>query len=182
MNVFAKNVYRLLVDDAVFSLLRVIELCENLSDLLGFMLPLDWMQAYDRVHTRSQVVGQPSPLLDALRRLAVPEEYLIIVDSLNDSIFFFVQARFSRSKEEPQRTGLRQGDPFSCFFFIALLTVIMHDAEEAWSAAVDPAQFSRSAKMKAIGRDHSIYADDINLLSCCLQTLQTMLHASCYPD
>ena len=45
------------VDDAVFSLLRVIELCENLSDLPGFMLLLDWKQAYDRVHTRPQAIG-----------------------------------------------------------------------------------------------------------------------------
>ena len=142
------------------------------------MLLLDWKQAYDRVHTRPQAAGQPAPLLDALRRLGVPEEYLLLVDSLYDSTSFFVQDRFSRSKEEPQRTGFRQGDPFSCFLFIALLTVIMHDAEEAWSAAVDPAQLAHSAQMKeAIGRDHSIYADDTNLLSCCLQTLQIMLHA-----
>ena len=162
------------VDDAVFSLLRVIELCENLRDLPCYMLLLDWAQAYDRVHT----VGSAAPLWDALRRLGVTPEYLSLLENLYANMVFYVKDTLSKSRTAPQRCGLRQGDPLSCFLFVALLTVLMSDAETAWQSDIEQQALLNGNLLKeAIGRDHSTYADDTNLINACLRSLQKMLHA-----
>ena len=79
------------VDGAAFSLLRVVELSENLKDFSTYLLLLDWKHAFDQVET----VGQEAPLFDALSRLGVPEEWREIVASFYADMVFYVQDGFS---------------------------------------------------------------------------------------
>ena len=76
-------------------------------------------------------------MLSALSRLGVPRKYIQIIQSLYSDVTFFVEDRFSRSTTESQNAGLRQGDGLSCWLFIALLSVIMSDAEASWIARAD---------------------------------------------
>ena len=94
-----------------------------------YLLLLDWSRAYDRVHIPQ--------MLSALTRLGVPQKYIRIIKSLYSDVKFFVEDRFSRSTTENQNAGLRQGDGLSCWLFIALLSVIMSDAEASWIARAE---------------------------------------------
>ena len=47
---------------------------------------------------------------------------------------FFVSDKWGKSEEKSQAEGLRQGDPLSCFLLVILMTVIMLDVREKYSA------------------------------------------------
>ena len=55
---------KLSVDNAVFSILRAVEMSHNLKDFPIFVLLLDWCKAFDKVNI--------SRMLVALKRLGVP--------------------------------------------------------------------------------------------------------------
>lgn len=158
------------VDTAIFALLRSIEIAGGLRDYPLYVLLLDWEKAYDRVHH--------DRMLDALRRIGVPDTYIAILRVLYTDMRFFVACGADKSTEEPQRTGLRQGDPLSCFLFILLLTVIIADAEEAWTAAA-AARGLRGVDrtVRAFGLPLFKYADDTNSLNVCWRTLELVLQA-----
>ena len=113
---------KLSVDNAVFSILRAVEFAHNLRNFPIFVLLLDWCKAFDKVN----IVR----MLRALARLGVPNHMIEVISSLYRDPEFYVQDRFGRSTTAKQRGGLRQGAPMSGFLFIAMLTVIMHDAEK----------------------------------------------------
>ena len=163
---FQKNMS---VDSAIFGILRIIEMSENHRDFPLYLLLLDWQQAYDRIH--------PDRLIIALRRLGMQEKYIRVVESLYADMRFIVRDQFGKSKEEAQRTGLRQGDPLSCFLFILLLSVIMHDAQEAWEEECTRRGLRWREVVDAVGRPYVTYADDTNLLATVPRVLQIMLHA-----
>ena len=108
----------------MFSILRAVEFAHNLRDFPIFVLLLDWCKTFDKVNIER--------MLRALIRLGVPTHIIEIIRSLYQNPEFYVQDRFGRSTTAKQRGGLRQGAPMSGFLFIAMLTVIMHDAEEDW--------------------------------------------------
>ena len=87
------------------------------------MLLLDWFKTFYKVN----IVR----MLRALTRLGVPNHMVEVISSLYRDPEFYVQDRFGRSTTAKQSGGLRQGAPVSGFLFIAMLTVIMHDAEKA---------------------------------------------------
>ena len=47
---------------------------------------------------------------------------------------FFVSAKWGKSEDKRQDEGLRQGDPLSCFLLVILMTIIMLDAREQYTA------------------------------------------------
>ena len=66
----------------------------------------------------------------------------------------------------------------SGFLFIAMLTVIMHDAEEEWKKhTVEKDYIARDTVKDILGRDFALYADDTNLVTGCIRTMRAMLHA-----
>ena len=66
----------------------------------------------------------------------------------------------------------------SGFLFIAMLTVIMHDAEEDWRRhSVEKYYIARDTVKDILGRDFVIYADDTNLVTGRIRTMRAMLHS-----
>ena len=142
----------------------------NLKDFPIFVLLLDWCKAFDKVNI--------SRMLVALKRLGVPEHMIEAIRSLYRSPEFFVEDRFGRSDKAAQAGGLRQGAPMSGYLFICLLTVIMTDAETAWTAEAEEKDYiARNTVKEVLGRDFSLYADDTNLVTACIRTMRAMLHA-----
>ena len=158
------------VDNAVFSILRAVELAHSYKNWPLYVLLLDWAKAYDKVN-----IGR---MLKALRRLGVPQHFIDVLASLYRDPHFVVRDRFGQSKEEAQANGLRQGDGISCYLFICLLTVIMLDAEDSWIQTAEERDFvARNDVKNVLGKDFSIYADDSNLLNGCVRTIRCMLHS-----
>ena len=158
------------VDSAIFGVLRTLEIAQNLQNFPLYLLLLDWQKAYDRVHLE--------PAFNALYRLGLPAAWVEILKSLYADPRFFIEDRFSRSATKRQLTGFRQGDPLSCFLFIALLTVIFLDAEPLWrDRATRENLFDIDKLRETVGRDFCKYADDANLLSTCLRVIRAMLHS-----
>ena len=157
------------VDSAIFGILRLIEMSENFRDFPIYLLLLDWEKAYDRVH--------PDRLVVALSRLGMTPKYIRIIESLYANMRFVVQDAFGKSAEEPQHTGLRQGDPLSCLLFILLLSVIMHDAQTAWEEECRQLGLRWREVEDAVGRPYVTYVDDTNLAATVPRVVQIMLHA-----
>ena len=161
---------KLSVDNAVFSILRAVEFAHNLKNFPIFVLLLDWCKAFDKVN----IVR----MLRALARLGVPNHMIEVISSLYRDPEFYVQDRFGRSTTAKQRGGLRQGAPMSGFLFIAMLTVIMHDAEKDWTKVAEEKDYiARDTVKNILGRDFALYADDTNLVTGCIRTMRAMLHA-----
>ena len=70
-------------DDANFLLLRLQELCSRWQDFPLFILMLDWVKCYDRIHH--------GPLLDALRRFGLPPHYLKVIQAIYTDLKCFVR-------------------------------------------------------------------------------------------
>ena len=66
----------------------------------------------------------------------------------------------------------------SGFLFIAMLTVITHDAEADWKRhSVEKDYIARGTVKDIFGRDFALYADDTNLVTGCIRTMRAMLHS-----
>ena len=158
------------VDSAIFNVLRTLELAQKFCTVPLYLLLLDWSKAYDRVHLPQAY--------EALYRLGLPRAWVDILQGVFKDPKFFVEDRLSKSPVMRQRTGFRQGDPLSCFLFIALLTVIFLDAEPIWRARAARENLTELDTLrKLVGRDFCKYADDANLLNTCLRSIRAMLHA-----
>ena len=157
------------VDSAVFRLLRTLENAANWKNLDVFMLLLDWVKCFDRIHK--------VPLLNSLERLGIEKDYIEMLDHIYSSKSFFVRDPFGESSLLRQVTGLAQGDPLSCILLNCLTTVIMHDAENDWQddfhRNFPQANFFKSC----FGFDHVLFADDTNLVNSSLLGIRAMLHA-----
>jgi len=164
---------KLSVDNAIFVALRMFELADWYANLPVYVLLLDWAKCYDRIRT--------APMLDALRRLGVPPHFILVLRNIYENMQFYVGDTLGFSSTRSQRTGLRQGDPLSCLLCIALLTVLMHDAEENWLAEIrtalgDVEFFASEALKRTVGKDYFKYCDDTNLFSSSLRAIRIMFH------
>ena len=66
----------------------------------------------------------------------------------------------------------------SGFLFIAMLTVIVHDAEEDLKRhTVEKDYIARDTVKDIFGRDFALYADDTNLVTGCIRTMRAILDA-----
>ena len=62
------------------------------------------------------------------------------------------------------------------FLFIAMLTVIMHDAEKEWTKVAEEKDYiARDTVKNVLGRDFALYADD--LVTGCIRTMRAVLHS-----
>ena len=69
-------------DDANHMLLRAMELALRWQDLSLYMFFLDWQKCYDRIHHER--------LLDAVRRMGVPPQYLKVLRAVYSRLRFYV--------------------------------------------------------------------------------------------
>ena len=84
-----------------------------------FLVILDWKKAFDEIDQEE--------LVNAVRRLNVPEENLEELTALYAEIFFKIKDIEGESTERMQNTGIRQGCPLSPYLFIILMTALMED-------------------------------------------------------
>ena len=158
------------VEENLFVMLRTIELCRRFQGLSLYMLFLDWSKAYDRIHCE--------PMLDALRRLGVPQAFRKLVAQLYAKMTFYVRDVFGKSGTYSQETGLRQGDPLSCFLFICVMTVVMMDADAAYDRECSGRGWPNARRIREIvGLDDTEYADDANLMAVHHKALQVWVWA-----
>lgn len=107
-------------EDAIFTVLRKIEVaCAQRQGQIR-LLALDWKKAFDSIHVQS--------LLDALRRFGLPSKILHIISGLMTRREFYVTDCDVQSTRRPQMSGISQGCTLSPLLFIMLMTVLMHDA------------------------------------------------------
>jgi ribonuclease HI len=163
------------ISHAIFYALRAIEMAETYQHLPLYILLLDWEKCYDRIRTE--------PMLHALGRLGIPTPYLLVLRHIYRNMTFYVGDKFGDSGIYSQETGLRQGDPLSCLLCIALLTVIMLDAEARWKEALLAQNLTQhetdmcNTLLKTAGKELFIYADDSNLLAASLKKIRCMFHS-----
>ena len=83
---------------------------------------LDWEKAFDKVDQEK--------LLEAMKRLGLPDKMLKVLASFYVNPQFRVKDREGKSSYRTQRAGIRQGCPLSPYFFICLMTVMFHDIHD----------------------------------------------------
>ena len=159
-------------DDANFLLLRLIELAHRWQYLHVYILSLDWIKCYDRIHHK--------PLLDALRRFGLPPQYLRVLESIYCDLSFFVADAWGKSAVLRQEQGLRQGDPLACFLLLILMTVIMLDCRDAFFAECARQNIGQihSYPERVFGFQDVGFADDTNLIHVHLPSLRILV--KCY--
>ena len=136
-------------EDALHCARRAVEFAWAHKNGAVHLLALDWRKAFDSIN--------PEGLLHALRRFGMPEHFLKVIDSIYSDRVFNVRDCGVTSERRQQQAGICQGCPLSPFLFIALMTVLMHDAHSSLSA---------NAKMEvdrgSLG--DVLYADDTLLI------------------
>ena len=116
-------------------------------------------------------------MLTALGRLGIPQKCVSVISMLYTKIRFVVRDNFSTSTEFSQEEGIRQGCNLSPFLFIALLTVIMADAEQGYLDHCTAHGIPRSKHiLKFVGYRDLLFADDTNLVGSCLEHIQIFFH------
>ena len=136
-------------EDAMYVARRHIELaCAQRAGQIS-LLALDWKKAFDSVHVEA--------LSDALRRMGLPPSYVALIHSMMTSRNFFVEDCGQCSSTRPQKSGISQGCTLSPLLFVALMTVMMHDAISNFSLAAKDAY-----KMGSLL--DLVYADDTLLM------------------
>ena len=96
---------RVSTGEANFLLLRLQELSFRWHDFPLYFIFLDWVKCYDKIHH--------GPLLDALRRFGLPQQYFDVITAIYKDLRFFVRDAWGESDLRPQAEGLRQGDPLA---------------------------------------------------------------------
>ena len=82
-------------------------ICRRLQDIVEragekmTMIFLDWEKAFDKVYQ--------DELIDAVRRMSIPEKVLKITETFHDNPRFRIKDRDGKSGWRRQRTGIRQG-------------------------------------------------------------------------
>ena len=129
------------------------------------LLFLDWKQAFDKV--------DHSALLIALRRFGLSEHMLAIVASIYDRPTFLIKGMNGQSSTGTVGSGIRQGCPLSPYLFIILLSVIMHDVEDALIRTGVP------QNVWSVGRPifDVEYADDMLVMAITTPQCEHFLHA-----
>ena len=155
-------------DDANHLMLRAVELALRWQNLPCYILFLDWIKCFDRIHH--------APLLDAVRRMGAPAHYIRVLEAIYSRLRFFVADAWGTSNTRDQEQGVRQGDPLSCLLLILLMTVIMLDAREEYTKECDTRMLThrRDAHLRIFGFEDVEYADDSNLLHSDLPCLRIL--------
>ena len=155
-------------DDANHLMLRAVELALRWQNLPCYILFLDWIKCFDRIHH--------APLLDAVRRMGAPAHYIKVLEAIYSRLRFFVADAWGTSTTRDQEQGVRQGDPLSCLLLILLMTVIMLDAREEYTKECDTRMLThrRDAHLRIFGFEDVEYADDSNLLHSDLPCLRIL--------
>ena len=110
----------------LFILRRAMEWSEMTANPLYFLF-LDWKQAFDSVDRIAMLV--------ALKRFGISPTALNIISSIyTDPTFYTVSAEGDKAFGVVG-SGIRQGCPLSPYLFIMVLSVLMHDMDEALMAA-----------------------------------------------
>ena len=153
-------------DDANHLMIRAIELALRWQNLPLYILFLDWIKCFDRIHH--------DRLLDAVRRMGAPEHYIKVLRAIYSRLRFFVADSWSTSSTREQEQGVRQGDPLSCILLILLMTVVMLDAREGYAKECRAKGLcaSRAEHLRIFGFEDVEYADDSNLLQSNLPCLR----------
>ena len=131
------------VSDALFMARRFIDKALATKDDKLVLLALDWAKAFDSI--------MPGPMLEALRRFGLPNQFLEMVSAIYDSRSFFVCDNHQDSSLHTQSAGISQGCPLSPFLFVIVMSVIIHDARADLRACIGDASNNVSEIM---------YADD----------------------
>jgi hypothetical protein len=159
-------------DDANFLLLRLQEVCSAWQNVPLYILLLDWIKCYDRIHH--------TPMMNALERFGLPRHYIEVIMSIYKDLKFVVRDAWGLSSEHAQAEGIRQGDPLSCFLLLIIMTVIMLDARKSFFEICEKRNFGAMARyMERVFGFHDIeFADDTNFANCHLMSLSVL--TSCY--
>ena len=80
-------------DDANFLLLRLQELSFRWQDFPLYFIFLDWVKCYDKIHH--------GPLLDALRRFGLPQQYLDVLRAIYKDLKFSSNSSFGMRGASP---------------------------------------------------------------------------------
>ena len=106
----------------LFILRRAME-WSQMTDKPLQLLFLDWRQAFDSLdHTA---------MLTALRRFGVSQNFLQLIEAFYSKPVFQVHSWQGTSCTGKVGAGIRQGCPLSPYLFIMVLSVIMHDVDNA---------------------------------------------------
>ena len=149
-------------EDAIYIARRKIELARALKQGAVTLVALDWKKAFDSIHVES--------MIDALRRLGMPQEFTQMVEALMKQRFFTVNDNGCSSAPRPQMSGISQGCTLSPLLFVLLMTVLLHDA-----VAMLPEDARRAYKDGVIS--DCVYADDTLLIGTSDEYLNSFLLA-----
>jgi len=146
--------------DALMLVRRMIDAAKSNKEGGLLLLLLDWAKAFDRLKPRS--------MCDALRRFGLPPDIVAMVEAIYSERYFTIVDHTGTSTERRQAAGIAQGCPLSPYSFIAVQTVMLHDAFGSINFEAEPAY--------VVTRD-ILYADDTLLASQIRTNIQNMLKA-----
>ena len=118
-----------------------------------FLVFLGWEKAFDKV---DQV-----KLLEAMKRLGLPEKMIKTLASFYVNPQFRVKDREGKSSYRTQKAGIRQGCPLSPYLFICLMTVMFHDIHEEIDHKIG---IMARLEQPLLNNWELIYADDTMLI------------------
>ena len=126
-----------------------------------YMVLLDWEKAFDKVDKQG--------LMEALRRMRVPQKYVNIIQSLHTNTQFNVEIEGHSSTWKTQETGIKQGCPLSPYLFLVVMTVLFADIYKKIGATL--------IKHRVPGTDYNevLYADDTICITTDTKTMNTYL-------
>ena len=136
----------------------------NLTNRPLKLLFLDWKQAFDSLdHTA---------MITALRRFGVQDTELQLTRLFYTSATFEVHSQTGEVAKGAFNSGIRQGCPLSPYLFVIVLSVIMHDVDDALLTTGTP------MNTWSVAHPHYDleYADDTLLLALTTPQLQKFLH------
>jgi len=147
---------------AIFLARRILDMAEQTNQNLTMIL-LDWEKAFDKV--------DPERLIEALKRLKVPERMLKLIKLIYQTPTFSVKTGNNKSEFLKQSTGIRQGCPLSPYLFILLMTVMILDIK---AKLTTPAQ---REPIKGLEFSEILYADDTLIFGRSTLVLKKLLKA-----
>ena len=77
-------------------------------------------------------------MCEALRRFGLPADMVAMIGAIYSARYFSIVDHTGNSTEREQRAGIAQGCPLSPYLFIAVQTVMLHDALNDIQYCPDP--------------------------------------------
>merc|ERR1712086_896076 len=138
--------------NAVHAIRRIMDRAERTGEELNIIL-LDWEKAFDKI--------THSSLLKTLRRFAVPETLLRLIENVYLNPQFTVKLHGTESDLFRQHTGIRQGCPLSPYLFLLVMSAIWADIDRPKGKKPKPRKKRHKTRYSF---EESLYADDTLLL------------------